>query len=47
MSLTHRIGAFLRSPRGQRLVERGRRELAKTSTQRKLKGLATRLQHRR
>lgn len=47
MSLMHRISAFLRSPKGQQLIDRGRRELAKPSTQQKLKGLAAKLQHRR
>ncbi|MFE9691740.1 hypothetical protein [Micromonospora sp. NPDC005806] len=47
MSLVQRIKAFLRSPRGQQLVERGRRELAKPENQRKLKQLAARLSSRR
>ncbi|WP_199736947.1 MULTISPECIES: hypothetical protein [Micromonospora] len=47
MSLMHRISTFLRSPRGQQLVERGRRELAKPENQQRLKQLATRLSSRR
>ena len=47
MSLVQRISTFLRSPRGQQLVERGRRQLAKPENQRRLKQLATRLSSRR
>ncbi|MEV4812002.1 hypothetical protein [Micromonospora avicenniae] len=47
MSLFQRISTFLRSPRGQQLVARGRRELAKPENQRKLKGLAAKLSNRR
>ncbi|GHJ55425.1 MULTISPECIES: hypothetical protein [Micromonospora] len=47
MSLVQRLSAFLRSPRGQQLVDRGRRELAKPENQAKLKQLATRLSSRR
>ncbi|MFC3501753.1 hypothetical protein ACIBTV_13450 [Micromonospora sp. NPDC049366] len=47
MSLLQRISTFLRSPKGQQLVERGRRELAKPENQQKLRGLATRLSKRR
>ncbi|MDZ5446572.1 hypothetical protein U2F26_28265 [Micromonospora sp. 4G57] len=47
MSLVQRISMFLRSPRGQQLVQRGRRELAKPENQRKLKQLASRLSGRR
>lgn len=47
MSLVQRISTFLRSPRGQQLVERGRRELAKPENQQRLKQLATRLSSRR
>ncbi|MFG2057354.1 hypothetical protein ACGFI9_25380 [Micromonospora sp. NPDC048930] len=47
MSLIQRINAFLRSPRGQQLVERGRRELAKPENQQRLRQLATRLSRRR
>ncbi|MFC0031520.1 hypothetical protein ACFFMM_18545 [Micromonospora chaiyaphumensis] len=47
MSLMQRLSAFLRSPRGQQLVDRGRRELAKPENQAKLKQLANRLSSRR
>ncbi|MEU8016955.1 hypothetical protein AB0B74_13440 [Micromonospora parva] len=47
MSLMQRITTFLRSPKGQQLVERGRREMAKPDNQQKLKGLAARLSNRR
>ncbi|WP_192580061.1 hypothetical protein [Micromonospora sp. AMSO31t] len=47
MSLVQRLTAFLRSPRGQQLVDRGRRELAKPENQAKLKQLANRLSSRR
>ncbi|MCW3839640.1 hypothetical protein ONA70_05970 [Micromonospora yasonensis] len=47
MSLMQRIRTFLRSPRGQQLVERGRRELAKPENQQRLRQLATRLSSRR
>ncbi|MEV4200523.1 hypothetical protein [Micromonospora globbae] len=47
MSLLQRISTFLRSPRGQQLVARGRRELAKPETQRRLRGLAAKLSNRR
>ncbi|WP_167537026.1 hypothetical protein [Micromonospora terminaliae] len=46
MSLMQRLSAFLRSPRGQQLVDRGRRELAKPENQARLKQLATRLSSR-
>ncbi|MEU4470440.1 hypothetical protein [Micromonospora sp. NPDC023888] len=47
MSLMQRITTFLRSPKGQQLVERGRREMSKPGNQQKLKGLAARLSNRR
>ncbi|MFI6128767.1 hypothetical protein [Micromonospora sp. NPDC051141] len=43
MSLMQRITTFLRSPRGQQLVDRGRREMAKPENQARLRQLATRL----
>ncbi|MBY8875714.1 hypothetical protein K7640_28180 [Micromonospora sp. PLK6-60] len=46
-ALVRRISAFLRSPRGQQLVERGRRELGRPENQAKLRRLATRLNGRR
>ncbi|MFI9526859.1 hypothetical protein [Micromonospora rosaria] len=45
--LMRRISRFLQSPQGRQLVERGRRELAKPTTQQKLRQLATRLSGRR
>jgi hypothetical protein len=42
MSLAERIKRFLASPKGRRLIEQGQRELAKPSTQRKLRELVTR-----
>ncbi|MER7891428.1 hypothetical protein AB0C04_23355 [Micromonospora sp. NPDC048909] len=47
MSLLQRISTFLRSPKGQQLVARGRQELAKPANQQKLRGLAARLNKRR
>ncbi|SCF32813.1 hypothetical protein GA0074696_4479 [Micromonospora purpureochromogenes] len=47
MSLVQRIRTFLRSPRGQQLVDRGRRELAKPENQAKLRQVANRLSSRR
>ncbi|MFY1693603.1 hypothetical protein [Plantactinospora sp. WMMB782] len=46
-SLVQRIRLFLRSPQGQRLVERGRRELAKPSNQQRMRQIAYRLRGRR
>ncbi|MFC8847588.1 MULTISPECIES: hypothetical protein [unclassified Micromonospora] len=46
-ALVQRLTRFLRSPQGQQIVDRGRRELAKPETQRKLKQLASRLSSRR
>ncbi|MGC5019651.1 hypothetical protein [Micromonospora sp. DT47] len=46
-ALMQRIRAFLRSPRGQQLVDRGRRELAKPKNQAKLRQIATKLSGRR
>ncbi|MET8041094.1 hypothetical protein ABZU25_09515 [Micromonospora sp. NPDC005215] len=47
MSLMQRITMFLKSPKGQQMVERGRREMAKPGNQQKLKGLAARFSNRR
>ncbi|WP_229398071.1 hypothetical protein [Micromonospora okii] len=46
-ALVQRISRFLRSPQGQQLVDRGRREMAKPENQQKLKRLASRLSTRR
>jgi hypothetical protein len=42
-SMAQRIKGALRSPQGRRLIERGRREAAKPSTQQKLRQLVQRL----
>ncbi|MEH0937011.1 hypothetical protein [Micromonospora psammae] len=46
-ALMQRISAFLRSPKGQQLVDRGRREMAKPENKTKLKQVADRLSGRR
>lgn len=46
-SLAQRIRTFLQSPQGQRVVEQGRRQLAKPENQRRLRGLFTKLQGKR
>ncbi|WP_198141800.1 hypothetical protein [Micromonospora sp. ATCC 39149] len=46
-ALMQRITRFLRTPQGQQLVDRGRRELAKPETRSKLKQFASRLSGRR
>lgn len=46
-SIGQRIKAFLRSPQGRRVVDRGRSELAKPENQRRLRDLANRLSRRR
>jgi hypothetical protein len=46
-ALMQRISAFLRSPKGQQLVDRGRRELAKPENQARLKQAASKLSGRR
>lgn len=45
--LMQKISRFLRSPQGQQLIARGRRELAKPGNQQKLRGLAAKLSKRR
>ena len=44
MALTDKLKGFLRSPKGQQVIERGRRELSKPETQRKLKSLLNKRQ---
>jgi hypothetical protein len=39
VSLTSKLKSFLSSPKGQQLVDRGRRELSKPENQRKLRDL--------
>ncbi len=46
-NLTQRIKDFLRSPAGQQLIARGKRELAKPENQRKIKALAEKFVKRR
>ncbi|WP_329109072.1 hypothetical protein OG792_10315 [Micromonospora sp. NBC_01699] len=46
-SLVRRVRAFLQSPRGRQLVDRGRRELAKPSNQQRLRQLMARFNGRR
>ncbi|GGM04353.1 MULTISPECIES: hypothetical protein [Micromonospora] len=46
-ALMQRISRFLSSPKGQQMVDRGRRELAKPGNQDKLRQLASRLSGRR
>jgi hypothetical protein len=43
-SLSHRIRAFLASPKSQQLIEQGQRQLAKPETQQKLRRLLNKLQ---
>jgi hypothetical protein len=46
-TIADRIRDFLRSPRGQRLVQQGRTQLNKPENQRRLQELANRLRSRR
>ena len=46
-TLMQRLQMFLRSPKGQKLVQQGQRQLAKPENQAKLQKLATKLQGRR
>ncbi|WP_165942546.1 MULTISPECIES: hypothetical protein [unclassified Micromonospora] len=46
-SMVQRIKAFLAGPRGRRMVTRGRQEMAKPQTQRKLRELANRFNRKR
>ncbi|WBB81542.1 hypothetical protein O7606_09370 [Micromonospora sp. WMMD882] len=45
--LMQKISRFLSSPQGQRMVARGRQELAKPGTQQKIRGLAAKFGKRR
>ncbi|MFC7550424.1 hypothetical protein [Plantactinospora sp. GCM10030261] len=47
MSILQRITLFLRSPRGQQLIDRGRREMAKPQNQAKLRQIAGRFSQKR
>jgi hypothetical protein len=46
-TLAQRVRTFLQSPQGRRLVDQGRRQLAKPENQRRLRGMLTRLRGRR
>jgi hypothetical protein len=46
-SLAQRLRALLASPQGRRLVEQGRRQLAKPENQRRLRQLLAKLQKRK
>jgi hypothetical protein len=46
-TLVQRVRTFLQSPKGRRLVDQGRQQLAKPENQRRLRGLFDRLQKRR
>lgn len=46
-SMAQHIKAFLSGPRGRRAVTRGRQEMAKPQTQRKLRELANRFNRKR
>ena len=45
-TLMQRLQMFLRSPKGQRLVQQGQRQLAKPENQARLRKIAARLQNR-
>jgi len=46
-SIADRVRDFLRSPKGQRLVQQGRAQLDKPENQRRLQALAARLRKMR
>lgn len=46
-TLSQRLRTFLAGPQGQRLIDQGRRQLAKPENQARLRTLLTRLQGRR
>ncbi|MFC7534000.1 hypothetical protein [Actinoplanes sp. GCM10030250] len=46
-TLAQRVRTFLQGPQGRRLVDQGRRQLAKPENQRRLRGLFSRMQSRR
>ena len=46
-SLVQRLQMFLRTPQGQRLVQQGRRQLAKPENQAKARSILAKLQGRR
>jgi hypothetical protein len=46
-SLVQRVRAFLSSPQGRTMVDKGRRELSKPATQQKLRRIMARFSGRR
>ncbi|MET0422690.1 MAG: hypothetical protein ABW046_02370 [Actinoplanes sp.] len=46
-TIVQRIQAFLRSPRGQRLIRQGQQQLAKPENQQRLRRLLAKFQGRR
>lgn len=46
-TMSQRIRAFLSSPKGQKLIQQGQRQLAKPENQQRLRQMLTRLQGRR
>jgi hypothetical protein len=46
-TLSQRISKFLGSPQGRRVIDQGRRQLAKPENQQKLRRLFSKLQGRR
>ena len=46
-TITQRIQAFLRSPRGQQVISQGRRQLAKPENQQRLRGLFDKMKGKR
>jgi hypothetical protein len=46
-TLSQRIRAFLTSPKGQRLIQQGQRQLAKPENQQRLRRLLAKLRGRR
>ena len=46
-TLAQRVRTFLQSPQGRRLVDQGRRQMAKPENQQRLRGLLSRFRGRR
>ena len=46
-TMSQRLSTFLRSPKGQKLIEQGQRQLAKPENQQRIRDLLTRLQRNR
>lgn len=47
MAIANRIKAFLNSPKGRQVIQRGRQELSKPQNQQKLKSLLNRVNKKR